>query len=185
MNISQHYKIVAMGILLLLPITAAGEQPSKSAGRTGVQAITVDEAEGQILSFHHLAGATVVEMRGTKLEPRASTRMKIQSRPGFTEIDINAGEIKGLQPARRFGNDFHTYVLWAVSVDGEAMNLGEITFQSGQPVSIDVTTPYQTFWLMRTAEPDYAVNDPSPVVVLYSVNQNAIETSHKGLAVPG
>ncbi len=185
MNISQHYKIVAMGTLLLLPISAAGEQPTKSAGRTGVQAVTVDEPEGQILSFHHLAGATVVEMRGTKLEPRASTRMKIQSRPGFTEIDINAGEIKGLQPARRFGNDFHTYVLWAVSVDGEAMNLGEITFQSGQPISIDVTTPYQTFWLMLTAEPDFAVNDPSPVVVLYSINQNAIETSHKGLAVPG
>src|SRR5919198_1493534 len=99
MNISQQCRIVAMGTLLLLPISMAGEQPSKSAGLTGVQAVTVDEPEGQILSFRHLAGATEVEMRGTKLEPRASTHMKVQSRPGFTEIDINAGAIKGLQPA--------------------------------------------------------------------------------------
>ena len=97
--------------------------------------------------------------------------MKVESRPGFLEIDINRGDIQGLQPARRFGEDYLTYVLWAVSVDGKESNLGGITFQDGRPVSINVTTPIQTFWLLVTAEPDFAVNDPSPVAVLYSTGQ--------------
>lgn len=188
MNIGQQFRTVAvfMSSALLLPVSMDGHQASKpESTRASVQAITVDEPGGQILSFRHLSGSTVVEMRGTKYEPRASTRMKIQSRPGFAEIDINQGDIKGLQPARRFGRDFNTYVLWAVSIDGEAMNLGEITFQLGAPVSINVTTPYQTFWLMVTAEPDFAVNDPSPISVLVSINQDAVETSNKALPVPG
>jgi hypothetical protein len=64
-------------------------------------------------------------------------------------------------------------VLWAVSVDGRASNLGEITFENDRAIAVNVTTPYQTFWLMVTAEPNYAVVDPSPVVVLYSVKQAA------------
>jgi outer membrane protein OmpA-like peptidoglycan-associated protein len=167
----------------LLPAGGRAQSPPQPSAPT-LQAIEVQEPNGQILSFRYLSGSTVVEMRGTRLMPRASTQMKIGSRPGFTEIDINRGEIRGLEPARRFGKDFLTYVLWAVSVDGEAMNLGEITFDDSGPVSINVTTPYQTFWLMVTAEPDFAVNDPSPVVVLYSVSQDAAAIN-KALPVPG
>ena len=136
-----------------------------------IRSVEVDEPGGQILSFRHLADSTVVQMKGARIEPTASIKMKVESRAGFVEIDINRGDIQGLQPARRFGEDYLTYVLWAVSVDGKASNLGEITFQNGRAVSINVTTPIQTFWLMVTAEPDFAVNDPSPVVVLYSTGQ--------------
>ena len=141
------------------------KQPQKVAAAAEIRSVEVDEPGGQILSFRHLAASTVVQMRGTRIEPTASIKMKVESRRGFVEIDINRGDIKRLSPARRFGEDYLTYVLWAVSVDGKASNLGEITFQSGQPVSINVTTPIQTFWLLVTAEPDFAVNDPSPVVV--------------------
>jgi outer membrane protein OmpA-like peptidoglycan-associated protein len=161
------------------------QAPTPESAPAGIQAIEVSDPGGQILSFRHLSGSTVVDMRGTKLEPNASTRLKIESRRGFLELDINRGEIKGLRRAREFGKDFHTYVLWTVSVDGAAMNLGEITFDETGPVSINVTTPYQTFWLMVTAEPDYAVNDPSPLVVLYSINQDSIQTASKALPVPG
>jgi outer membrane protein OmpA-like peptidoglycan-associated protein len=151
----------------------------------GIQTIEVTDPGGQILSFRHLSGATEVELRGTRLAPNAYSRMKVQSRPGFLEIDINRGEIKGLGPASTHGRDYLTYVLWAVSVDGEPANLGEITFDASGPVSINVTTPYQTFWMMITAEPNFAVNDPSPKVVLYSINQNSTVTSNKALPVPG
>jgi len=159
--------------------------PAPTAEVVGVQALEIGEPGGQILSFRHLSGTTTVEMRGTKIMPSAWARLKIESRPGFIELDINRGDIKGLEHARRFGRDFLTYVLWTVSVDGAAMNLGEITFDQSGPVGINVTTPYQTFWLMVTAEPDFAVNDPSPVVVLYSVGQDAIATANKALPVPG
>ena len=102
-------------------------------------------------------------MRGTSVAPDAHIKLKVGSRPGFVELDINRGKITGLKPASQFGSDFLTYVLWAVSVDGKAANLGEITFLDDKPISINVTTPYQTFWLMLTAEPNYAVVDPSPL----------------------
>ena len=155
----------------------------KVAAAAEIRSVEVDEPGGQILSFRHLAASTVVQMRGTRIEPTASIKMKVESRRGFVEIDINRGDIKRLPPARRFGEDYLTYVLWAVSVDGKASNLGEITFQSGQPVSINVTTPIQTFWLLVTAEPDFAVNDPSPVVVLYSIGQAGSQS--QALHVPG
>ena len=123
-------------------------------------------------------------MRGTARAPEARVKLKIGSRPGFVELDINRGEIVGLKPAHGLGKDFLTYVLWAVSVDGKASNLGEITFEGEQAISINVTTPYQTFWLMVTAEPNYAVVDPSPQIVLYSVKQTDA-TGNRALPIPG
>ena len=143
-----------------------------------LRVIEIKEPDGQILSYRHLAGSTDVEMKGTRLAPRARIRLKIGSRPGFVELDINRGGISGLEPAHRLGKDFLTYVLWAVSVDGKASNLGEITFEGDRPVPVNLTTPYQTFWLMVTAEPNYAVVDPSAHVVLYSVKQTSASESH-------
>jgi outer membrane protein OmpA-like peptidoglycan-associated protein len=182
-----HPALRAVTTLLFIAVASQNSDAQTQPAPQGatLRAIEVKDPGGQILSFRHLSGSTVVDMKGTRIEPRATVQMKVQSRPGFVEIDINRGDIRGLQPARRFGKDFLTYVLWAVSVDGEAMNLGEITFDSTGPVSINVTTPYQTFWLMVTAEPDFAVNDPSPVVVLYSINQDAVITSNKALPVSG
>jgi hypothetical protein len=136
--------------------------------RRQLNTFEIKEPNGQILSYR--TGTTDVAMRGTFRMPDARLKLKVESRPGFVELDINRGQIIGLKPAAQFGKDFLTYVLWAISVDGKAANLGEIPFLDGKPVSINVTTPYQTFWLMLTAEPHFAVVDPSPVVVLYSAS---------------
>lgn len=162
---------------LLMLLVLASAIASRADGQILAQqtdrlrVIEVKEPEGQILSYRHLAASTEVHMRGTRLAPKAQVKLKIGSRPGFVELDINRGGISGLEPAHRLGRDFLTYVLWAVSVDGKASNLGEITFDGGRPVPVNLTTPYQTFWLMVTAEPNYAVVDPSAQVVLYSVKQ--------------
>ena len=172
----------ALGSIAALVMSLALTSHAQQAA--GIRTIEVSEPDGQILSFRYLAASTEVEMRGTRLMKGAYARMKIQSRPGFVEIDINARDIKGLTPAPRFGRDFLTYVLWAVSVDGEPTNLGEIPFDEQGPRGINITTNYQTFWLMITAEPDFAVNDPSPQVVLYSIKQ-AAATSDNAVPIPG
>jgi hypothetical protein len=146
---------------------ATPERPSQ------LRVVKLKETDGQILSYRYLAPSTEVTMRGTAIAPGAHIKLKVGSRPGFVEIDINRGQISGLKPATQFGMDYLTYVLWAVSVDGKAANLGEITFVDDKPISINVTTPYQTFWLMLTAEPSYAVVDPSDLVVLYSASTNS------------
>jgi len=172
-------------LLAVLAMTFPARASERSAsGNPQLRVIAVTEADGQILSYRHLAGSTDVHMRGTALARDARVKLKIGSRPGFVELDINRGGISGLLPASRLGRDFLTYVLWAVSVDGRASNLGEITFDEDRAISVNLTTPYQTFWLMVTAEPNYAVVDPSPFVVLYSVSQGP-SSENKALPIRG
>jgi hypothetical protein len=169
-----HPTRVACLMLLVMACSPAAAARTPALEAAQLKLIEVNEPDGQILSYRHLAGSTEVYMRGTRRAPDARIKLKVGSRPGFVELDINRGGISGLEPANRLGKDFLTYVLWAVSVDGKASNLGEITFQRGHPVAVNLTTPYQTFWLMVTAEPNYAVVDPSQEVVLYSVKQGAV-----------
>jgi len=159
-------------------------EPAPAEQAASLRIVDVGESDGQILSYRHLAGSAEVHMRGTRLAPDARIALKIGSRPGFVELDINRGGIKGLRAAQSLGKDFLTYVLWAVSVDGKASNLGEITFKDDRPVPVNVTTPYQTFWLMVTAEPHYAVVAPSTQVVLYSVRQ-AVSGEQMPLPIKG
>ena len=182
MALSSWYRLNQL-MLLVLASAAVSHADAQAPAEQTVQlrVVEVNEPDGQILSYRHLAGSTDVHMKGTRLAPEARIKLKIGSRPGFIELDINRGGISGLKPAYGLGKDFLTYVLWAVSVDGKASNLGEITFDGERPVPVNLTTPHQTFWLMVTAEPNYAVVDPSTQVVLYSVKQ---ASSGEGDALP-
>lgn len=177
------------GLMVTAAIVCALTGPGTLTGGSSLDKIPplsvveIRDPEGQILSYRHLAGSTEVTMRGSNVAPNARVTLKVGSRPGFVELDINRGGITGLKPAHTLGRDYLTYVLWAVSVDGRASNLGEITFDTNdRAVAVNVTTPYQTFWLAITAEPNYAVVDPSPMVVLYSVKQ-AASSENKALAI--
>ena len=182
-----------MGCLLLAASAMAVTSRPHSAGNTSnaverpgrLRVIQVKEPDGQILSYGDLSRPTEVSLGGTSLAREAHLKLKIQNasspsgfffrkrRPGFVEIDISRGNIAGLQPPNKFGKDFLTYVLWAVSGDGKASNLGEIPATGQKNISINARTPYQAFWLIVTAEPDFAVVDPSPQVVLYSIDEAA------------
>jgi hypothetical protein len=181
--LSGWYRLLVL-LVLVSAIVSYADGQILAQKTVQLKVIDVNEPDGQILSYRHLAGSTEVHMRGTPLAPEARVKLKIGSRPGFVELDINRGGISGLKPAHRLGKDFLTYVLWAVSVDGKASNLGEITFEGDRPVSVNLTTPYQTFWLMVTAEPNYAVVDPSAQVVLYSVKQASM-SENEALPIKG
>jgi hypothetical protein len=173
-----------MALILASTMAALAQGQALAQQSMPLRVIEVKEPGGQILSYRHLAESTEVQMRGTRLAPKAEVKVKIGSRPGFVELDINRGGITGLAPAPRLGKDFLTYVFWAVSVDGKASNLGEITFEDDRPIPVNLTTPYQTFWLMVTAEPNYAVVDPSAQVVLYSVRQST-KSQNRALPIKG
>ncbi len=173
--------LAALGVF---PAGVHGQDDAAIVQLPQLQAIELKYPDGQILSYRKGRGATEIYMRGTGLAPKARIKLKVESRPGFLELDINRGDINRLRHARQFGKDFLTYVMWAVSISGQASNLGEITFSGNRPVSINVTTTYQTFWLMVTAEPDYAVAEPSSKVVLYSVKQEVVKDRPEKKAMP-
>src|SRR5262249_31759165 len=61
--------------------------------------------------------------------------------------------------------EYLTYVMWAVTPEGRATNLGEVIL-NGTESKLNVTTELQAFGLIVTAEPYFAVSQPSDVVVM-------------------
>lgn len=117
------------------------------------------------LNYKHRSGATKIDFQGTSLLPRANGEAKVESKQGYIEIEVEFDE---LQPASRFGPEYLTYVLWAVTPEGRAKNLGEILL-NGNRGKLNVTTEYQAFGLIVTAEPYFAVAQPSDAVVMENV----------------
>ena len=107
---------------------------------------------------------TEVSLRGTERLPAASGEAKVERRSGATEIEVELDEMKS---ASHFGGDFNTYVLWTISPEGLMTNAGEFVLR-GNRSKLNVTTPLQTFAMVVTAEPHFAVSIPSSFVVLES-----------------
>ena len=117
------------------------------------------------INYQHRSGSTTIGFQGSPLLPFAKGQAKVAGKVG--RIQINA-QFSKLEPAQKFGNEYLTYVLWAITPEGKSNNLGEILLD-GDKSKIDVTTSLQTFGLIVTAEPYFAVSQPSNVVVLQNV----------------
>jgi outer membrane protein OmpA-like peptidoglycan-associated protein len=136
--------------------------------------VTVVSRSMQAVNYQHRSGATKLGFAGTALMPGANGQAKVESKKGYIEIEVEFG---GLQNATTFGNEYLTYVLWAISPEGRAVNLGEILVGNRRS-KVDVTTDLQAFALVVTAEPYYAVRQPSNVVVI----ENVVREDTKGTA---
>ena len=127
----------------------------------------------QAINYKHRGGATKVDFAGTDLMPQANGQAKVESKKGYIEIEVEFGN---LEKPTTFGNEYLTYILWAISPEGRAVNLGEILVGDNHRSKVDVTTDLQAFALVVTAEPYYAVRQPSNVVVL----ENIVREDTKG-----
>jgi outer membrane protein OmpA-like peptidoglycan-associated protein len=127
--------------------------------------INVVERSTPAINYRHRGGATKVGFQGTQLLPRAHGEAKVESKQGYIEIEVEFDE---LESATRFGPEYLTYVMWAVTPEGRAINLGEVIL-NGSESKLNVTTDMQSFGLIVTAEPHFAVRQPSNVVVLENV----------------
>jgi outer membrane protein OmpA-like peptidoglycan-associated protein len=140
---------------------------------TPIFRVTVVSRSVQAVNYEHRSGASKLDFAGTDLMPLANGEAKVNSRRGSIEIDAEFGD---LQVPTTFGNEYLTYVLWAISPEGRAANLGEVLVGDNHRSKLRVTTDLQAFALIVTAEPYYAVRQPSNVVVL----ENVVRESTKG-----
>lgn len=115
------------------------------------------------VNYRHRGGATSIDFKGTALSPNATGKAKVESKQGYIEIDAS---FDGLPPAHGHGAEYLTYVLWAVSPEGRPRNLGEILLNGSGKSKLNVTTSMQVFGLIVTAEPYFAVTQPSDVIVM-------------------
>jgi hypothetical protein len=114
------------------------------------------------VNYAKRAGVTGVNFRGTAMLANAHGEAKVQKKQNRIEI---AAEFDGLVDAMRFGPEYLTYVMWAISPDGRATNLGEFDVQNTKS-TLSVAIELETFGLIVTAEPYFAVSQPSDAVVM-------------------
>jgi len=135
--------------------------------------VTVTSRSVQAVNYQHRSGSSKLDFAGTSLMPSASGVARVDSKRGSIEIEAEFGE---LQKPTTFGNEYLTYVLWAISPEGRAVNLGEVLVGGNHRSKVNVTTDLQAFALIVTAEPYYAVRQPSNVVIL----ENVVRDDTKG-----
>ena len=127
--------------------------------------VEVVERTAKAINYRHRGGSTTIDFRGTPLLPGARGEAKVESKQGYIEIEV---EFDDLKPATIFGPEYLTYVMWAVTPEGRASNLGEVLL-NGTKSKLNVTTELQAFGLVITAEPYFGVTQPSDVVVLENI----------------
>lgn len=125
------------------------------------------DAQRQTVAITYPLEETVtVKFRGTTLLPRLKGEAKVRraGRRG-TRVELSVDD---LPRASELGGVYSTYILWAISPDGQVDNLGEIKRSGSSFVNskLDVTTPLQTFALILTAEPHFLMKVPSRAVVM-------------------
>jgi outer membrane protein OmpA-like peptidoglycan-associated protein len=130
--------------------------------------VTVVSRTTKAVNYHHRTGITHIDFRGTELMPAARGAASVDSRLGSTKIETH---LDHMTPASQFGPEYMAYVLWAITPEGRATNLGELVLQ-GNHANLLSTTDLQSFGLIVTAEPYFAVTQPSDVVVAENFVRN-------------
>jgi outer membrane protein OmpA-like peptidoglycan-associated protein len=145
-----------------------GQPESQTDAGIPVYKIQVVARDIPAVNYFHRSGATKIGFEGTPLLPMAKGSAEVNSLNGRTAIKAH---FEGLGPANGFGVEYLTYVLWAISPEGRPVNLGEVLWTHGH-ADTTVTTNLQSFGLILTAEPYFAVTMPSDLVVMQNVILN-------------
>ena len=141
---------------------AAQNAPAQS-GSVPLYHVTVIERTVKSVNYQYRSGPIPIDFRGTVLLPEAKGQAIVESKAGRTEMDAH---LEHLKPPTRFGPEYLTYVMWAVTPQGHAKNLGEVLPGHSDKASLRITTDLPAFGLIVTAEPYAAVRQPSDVVVM-------------------
>ena len=120
----------------------------------------------QAVNYEHRGKATKVDFAGTTLMPAADGWATVENKRGNLSITVEFGN---LDKPTGFGGEYLTYIMWAISPEGRPVNLGEVLVGGNHRSKLRTTTDLQSFALIVTAEPYYAVRQPSNVVVLENV----------------
>jgi outer membrane protein OmpA-like peptidoglycan-associated protein len=165
--IQSYKKCIVFWVLTLLVSSVAVQAQQNN------QNIAQDQAEitKSTLAFAYRVGggSTKIDFKGTDLMPLAFGEAKIEAKKGHSQIDA---KFERLSEPTKFGSEFLTYVLWSVSTEGRTENLGEVQIDKSGKGKLKVSTQMEVFSLILTAEPYFAVQIPSELVILENQKRN-------------
>jgi outer membrane protein OmpA-like peptidoglycan-associated protein len=162
----------ACGLSAQAPATQTENAARMAAGAAPIYRVSVTARTTKAISYQHRSGATKIDFRGTELLPLSHGQANVESKQGRIAIEV---KFRNLQPATKYGAEYLTYVLWAITPEGRPANLGEILL-NGTSSKLDVTTELQVFGLVVTAEPYFAVTMPSDLIVM----ENEVRADTRG-----
>lgn len=151
---------------------AAGQAAQTTAGQASASdqqnqssplyRVTVVARTTKAINYSHASGSTPVDFKGTVLMPYAKGEARVERKKGVVSI---SAKFDKMLPATQYGSQYLTYVLWAITPEGRASNLGEVEV-AGSKAKVDGAAAFQSFAMIVTAEPYFAVGQPSDVVVM-------------------
>ena len=166
----QNISKISLALAITLSASVYGpakpQSPAQSGDPTPTYRFSVVSRTAKAVNYRHRSGATKIDFQGTDLMPSARGVASVNSKRGRLTVEV---EFSDLDRPTAFGNEYLTYVLWAISPEGRSMNLGEVLVGDNRRSKLDVTTDLQAFAMIVTAEPYYAVRRPSNVVVMENV----------------
>jgi outer membrane protein OmpA-like peptidoglycan-associated protein len=166
----QNISKISLALAITLSASMYGQAQQQAPAQPGdpipTYRVTVVSRTARAVNYKHRSGATKIDFQGTDLMPSARGEASVNSKRGRLEVEV---EFSDLNRPTAFGNEYLTYVLWAISPEGRSMNLGEVLVGDNHRSKLDVTTDLQAFAMIVTAEPYYAVRRPSNVVVMENV----------------
>ncbi|HXY52877.1 MAG TPA: OmpA family protein [Terriglobales bacterium] len=170
MNPRNNPMIVAMLMCcsyLAFLAASSNAQDQASQENQAVPASALTTKSVQAVGYEVGTGSTKVDLKATELVPQASGEAKVEIKSKGTQADVDVS-VKGLAAPSTLGAEFITYVVWVVTPEGRTGNTGELLLNKNGDGKLSATTPAQTFSLIVTAEPYFAVRLPSEMVVLQS-----------------
>lgn len=154
--------LATTGMLGILAAPAFGQSSASAKSQSPTSASNTVSRTTKAVNYHRAGSSTKIDFSGTELMQGASGEARVESKSNRMEIDA---KFLGFDDATKFGLEYLTYVLWAVSPQGRAVNLGEVALKNGAG-QVKAITDMQTFGMIVTAEPYFAVTQPGNMVVL-------------------
>jgi outer membrane protein OmpA-like peptidoglycan-associated protein len=155
-----------IGALLTVCAFAAAQPPQapNPDRQSAVNGVRMVERTTRAIAYNRRSESTRIDFHGTSLLPEARGEATVEGKQGVIGIQAH---MQGLWPATKFGPEYLTYVMWTITPEGGATNVGELLLDRGK-TKLDVTTELPSFGLIVTAEPYFAVTRPSDFVVMES-----------------
>lgn len=153
--------LVLLCAAVALPMSPAAQQLEREVG------VVSEDVEGRLEGYSYQEGpVSTLEFHGTAIALGASGSGRVEFQDGRASVEVS---VRKLPDPASLG-PFSTYVLWAVTADGRANNIGSIETRNGAG-SLDTSTPLSQFALIVSAEPHFAVTAPSKYLVLRNLGR--------------
>lgn len=154
--------VLALTLVGALGLMAPRALAQTQAAPTTAPANSAVSRTAKAITFRRGTGTIKVPLRGTSLMPQGVGEAGVENKGNRVEIDA---KFQNIEDATKFGFEYLTYVVWAVSPEGRAVNLGELQLKNGNG-EVKAMTDMQIFAIAVTAEPYFAVTQPGNEVVL-------------------